>query len=90
MTTLMRDTWNFTGSIVSDDGAITHLSYAPGPGTVHGHGYTPDQPHAAAAGIGVDVGLICHFVAVDLSVWNDRCVPYTRVWIIPRWGLPHA
>lgn len=66
MMTLMRETWNFTGSIVSDDGAISQIG--PGgdpchgdnittPPCVHGHYYTNNTVKAVALGLegGCDV-----------------------------------
>ena len=57
---MMRETWNFTGSIVSDDGAIAHIGNVSGPGTIHGQGYANSTAAAAAdaliAGTDVDYG----------------------------------
>ena len=57
MTTLMRQTWNFTGSIVSDDGAVTMIRNVTTAGNVHGHGYANSSAGAAAAALdaGCDV-----------------------------------
>jgi beta-glucosidase len=57
MTTLMRQTWNFSGSIVSDDGAVQQISNGRTAGNLHGHGYAHSVPGAAAAALegGCDV-----------------------------------
>jgi beta-glucosidase len=57
MTTLMRQTWNFSGSIVSDDGAVQQISNGTSAGSLHGHGYTHSVAGAAAAALegGCDV-----------------------------------
>ena len=51
MTTLMRQTWNFSGSIVSDDGAVQQISNGRTAGNLHGHGYAHSVPGAAAAAL---------------------------------------
>ena len=57
MTTLMRQTWNFSGSIVSDDGAVQQIANGMTAGNLHGHGYVHSVPAAAAAALegGCDV-----------------------------------
>lgn len=66
MMTLMRETWNFTGSIVSDDGAISqigaggdpcHNDNITSPPCVHGHYFTNNSLQAVALGLegGCDV-----------------------------------
>ena len=60
MTVLMRETWNFTGSIVSDDGAVSQVGDPKSPGNLHGHRYANSSSAAAAdalqAGCDVDYG----------------------------------
>jgi beta-glucosidase-like glycosyl hydrolase len=81
MTRKMRHTWGFTGSIVSDDGAIkqltnctkNHTERCPDGSMTGGHGFAATLPEAAAdalkAGCDVDYGV---------------------TFASPAWGLPAA
>ena len=82
MTTLMRQSWNFTGSYVSDDGAVGQISNETTQGgALHGHGYTNSIAGAAAAALeaGCDVDYGGGYsdgaqAAVDQGLTSDSVV----------------
>ena len=81
MTHKMRGTWNFTGSIVSDDGAIkqltnctkNHTARCPDGSMTGGHNFAISLPEAAA-----------------LALKAGCDVDYGGTFASPTWGVPAA